>query len=80
MTECPFIPSIADRLAQPNRSNPFVRSEPESRVKGANRQQPWSNPRQTLRWNGEATAFNPFNLPSNAPETATDPTGTALSP
>lgn len=80
MTERPFIPSIADRLAQPNRSNPFVHSEPESRVKGANRQQHGLDPRQTLRWNGKVTAFNPFNLPSNAPETATDPTGTALSP
>ncbi len=80
MTKCPIIPSNTDRLAQPNRPKPTVRSEPESRVKGANRQQPRLNLRQTLQWNGEATAFNPFILPSNAPETATDPTGTALSP
>ena len=80
MTECPFISSIANRSAQPNRSNLFVRREPESRGKGANRQQPGLNPRQTLRRNGKATAFNLFNLPNNAPETVTDPTGSALSP
>lgn len=80
MTKRAIIPSNADRLAQPNRSNPFVRSELVSRLKGANCQQPGLNPRQTLRWNGEVTAFNTFNLPSDAPETATDPTGTALSP
>lgn len=80
MTKRPFIPSIVDRLAQPNRSNPFVRSEPRSRVKGANRHQPGSNPRQTHQWNGEATVLNLFSLLSNAPETVTDPTGSALSP
>lgn len=80
MTKRPFIQSIVDRLAQPNRSNPFVRSEPGSRVKGANRHQPGSNPRQTLRWNGEATALNLSSLLSNAPETATEPSGSALSP
>jgi hypothetical protein len=80
MTKCPIIPSNTDRLPPPNRPKPPVRSGPANRAKGANRQQPGLNPRQTLRWNGEATAFNLFNLPSNAPETVTDPTGIALSP
>ncbi len=80
MTECPFISYIADRLAQPNRPTPPVRSGPANRAKGANRQQPGLNPRQTLQSNGEATAFNLFNILSNAPETATDPTSSALSP
>jgi len=77
MTECPFIQTTADRLAQPYRPKSLEHSVPAKR---ANRQQPGLNPRQTLRWNGEATAFNLFNLASNAPETATDPTGSALSP
>ncbi|PUB08265.1 hypothetical protein DFP92_1413 [Yoonia sediminilitoris] len=77
MTEYPFIPSIADRLAQPNRSNPFVRSEPGSRVKGANRQQPGVNPRQTLRWKVKTTVFNPH---TNASAAASDPTGSTLFP
>ena len=77
MNNCPITPSNADRLAQQNRPKPPARSGPANR---ANRQQPGLNPRQTLRWNGEATAFNLFNLPSNAPETATDPIGSALSP
>lgn len=80
MTKCPIITSNADRLAQPNRPKPLVRSVPVNRAKGANRQKSGLNPRQTLRWNAEATACNPFNLPSNVPETATEPTGSALSP
>ncbi len=77
MTKCPIIPSKTNRLVQPNRPKPLVRS---GLANHANRQQPGLNPRQTLRWNGEATACNPFNLPSNAPETATEQTGSALSP
>jgi hypothetical protein len=80
MTECPITPSNADRLAQPNRPKPPVRSGPANRAKGANRQQLRLNPGQTLRWIGEATVCNLFNLPSNAPETATDKTGSALPP
>lgn len=77
MTKRPFIPSIADRLAQPYRPKPLVRSVPAKR---ANRLRPGLNLRQTLRWNREATAFNPLNLPSNAPEAATDPTDSTLCP
>ena len=77
MTECPFIPSNADRLVQPHWPKSFVRSVPAKR---ANRLRPGLNLRQTLRWNGKATAFNLFNLPSNAPETVTDPTDSTLSP
>ncbi len=80
MTKCPIIPSTADRLAPLNRPKPPVRSGPANRAKGANRQQSGLKPRQTLRWNGDATACNLFNLPSKAPETDTDPTGIALSP
>jgi len=77
MTKCPIIPFKTDRLAQPNRPKSPVRSGPENR---ASHLQPRSNPRQPLRWNGEATACNPFNHPRNGPEAATDPTGNALSP
>ena len=77
MTKRPFIPSNADRLAQPNRPKPLVRSVPAKR---ANRLRTGLNLRQTLRWSGEATAFNLFNLHSNAPKTVTNPTGSALSP
>jgi hypothetical protein len=77
MTECPFIPSIADRPAQPYRPKSLVRSVPAKR---ANRLRPGLNPRQTLRWDGQATAFNLINRPSNAPETVTDQTDSTLSP
>ncbi len=77
MTKRPLIPSNADRLAPPYRPKTLVHSVPVNR---ANRLRPGLNLRQTLRWNGEATAFNPLNLRSNAHETVTDPTGSALSP
>ena len=80
MTECPIIPSKTDRLAPPSWPKPLARSGSANREQGANRQQPGLKPRQTLRWNGDAAACNLFNLPSNAPETATDPTGSAFSP
>ena len=77
MTGCPFISSTADRLAQPYRPKPLLRSVPAKR---ANRLRPGSSPRQSLRWNAEATAFNLINIPGNAPETVTDQTDSALSP
>ncbi len=77
MTECPFIPSIADRLAQPHRPNSPVRRDPSGRVKGKKRLRSESNLRQTHWRNVETVAFNPHR---NASVAVTDLTDSALSP
>jgi len=77
MTECPFIPSTEDRLAQPHRPNSLVRSDPTRRAKGAGPLRSELNLRQTLWWNRETAIFSPH---SNASIEVTDPTESALSP
>ncbi len=77
MTKHLNILHVPDRLAQPHRPNSLLRSEPRSRVKGANRQQPGLNPRKTLRSKVKTTVFNPH---TNASAAASNPTGSTLSP
>ena len=77
MTECPFIPSNADRLVQPHRLTPLVRSDQRSRAKGAKRLHSALKPGQILWRNPEAAAINPH---PNASVAAKDAAHSALSP
>lgn len=74
MTECPVTPSTTDRLAQPYRPNPFVRSEPARRTTTAIRVK--SNANALLEYMKTAV-FNPQN---NASTAVTGRTDNALSP
>lgn len=77
MTECPFIPSNANRLAQPHRRKPLVRSDLGSRVQSANRQRPRLILRQPRLRNAETVVLN---LKNNVTPEASGPTHSALSP
>ena len=77
MIDYPFIPSYADRLAQPNRPNPLVHSNPGSHVERANRQRPKPIPRQPRSRNAQTATFN---LKNNVSAAVPSITHCALSP
>ena len=77
MTECPFIPSTADRLLRPHRTSHLVRSAPIRRTNGAKRHRSTSNQGECLRRNLQLTAFNPH---TNAPTPFKKPADSAFSP
>ena len=66
MTECPFIPSNADRLTQSQRPNPLVRYNPAGRTKGTERLRTEEYLRQ-VRWrNLQTQVFRPRKSASAA--------------
>jgi len=77
MTQCPFTQSIENRLPWPHRLNPFARSGPTSRTKGAERARSESNLQQMRKRNMKTANFNP---PCRAATAASDPTGSTRSP
>ncbi len=77
MTDCPFIPSTADRLLQQHRPSPPVCSGSESRKDGAKRHFPGFKPDQGLGHNLGSIAFTPTTTASTA---VTKPADNALSP
>ena len=77
MINCPFISSNANWLAQSHRPKSPVRSNPGSRARGANRQQPTPILRSPRFPNVETTNFN---LKNNASTVVTRPTDSTLSP
>jgi hypothetical protein len=58
MTDCPFIPSTADRLLQQHRPSPPVCRGPESRKDGAKRLVSGLKADQSLGQNLESAAHN----------------------
>lgn len=77
MINCPFISSNANRLVQRNRSKSLVRSDPVSRVKGANRLRHRPILGQPRLRNAKTATFN---LKNNASAASSNPTHNALSP
>ena len=77
MIDCPFISSNANRLAQPHRQKPLVRSDPGSCVQSANRQRPRLILRQPRLRNADKGVLN---LKNNVTPAASGPTHSALSP
>jgi hypothetical protein len=76
MTDCPSIPSTADRLLQQHRPSPPVCSGPESRKDGAKRLFPALKPDQSLGQILDSAVFTPNTIASVAD---TKPADNALS-
>lgn len=77
MIDCPFNLPNAIRLFLQHRPKSLVRSDPANHVKGANRQQPSYDLRQTCGQNVQTAVFN---LTNNASAAVTSPTDSTLSP
>ena len=77
MTTRPFIPSTADRLAQPNRPRPLVFCGPECRKDGAKSLFPRFKPDQGLGQFLDSAAFIPDTVASVSVK---EPADNTLSP
>jgi hypothetical protein len=77
MTDCPFIPSTADRLLQQHRPSPPVCSGPESRKDGTKRLGSGLKANKSLGQNLESAAHN-TRANASVPTTISD--DRALSP
>lgn len=74
MTKHLIILHIPDRLAQPHRPKPLVRSDPGGRAKGASRQRPRPILAQTRLPNAETATFNLKKYASTAVTRSTEST------